>query len=206
MNVLILGASGRVGRKLVQYALKDGYDVKAFVRNPEKLHAFHEKLTIFQGDARSREDIFNAIKNVDAVISTLSTDKTTTLTDSIPLVIEAMKQENISRIITVGTAGILNSRTNPELLRYQSSESKRKLTRAAEEHEKVFRLLEQSQLDWTIVCPTYLPDGDYTGTYRVEQNRLPEAGKEISVADTAEFTYHQLNSDKFLRTRVGICY
>jgi uncharacterized protein len=206
MNILILGASGRVGSKIVQYALNDGHHVKAFVRNPEKLHAFHEKLTIFQGDARSREDIFNVIKDVDVVISTLSTDRTTTLTDSIPLVVEAMNYENISRIITIGTAGILNSRTTPELLRYQSNESKRKLTRAAQEHEKVFRMLEQSQLDWTIVCPTYLPDGEYTGTYRVEQNKLPEVGNKISVADTAEFTYQQLYSDKFLRTRVGICY
>ena len=71
------------------------------------------------------------------------------------LIIKAMENEGIQRIITIGTAGILQSRTTPTVIRYQSSESKRKLTRAAEEHHKVYDMLKQSTLDWTIVCPTY---------------------------------------------------
>jgi putative NADH-flavin reductase len=117
-----------------------------------------------------------------------------------------MNQEGIRRIITVGTAGILQSRTSPELLRYQSSESKRKLTRAAEEHHKAFTLLEQSPLDWTIVCPTYLPDGELVGSYRVEADFLPENGAEISVPDTAAFTYSLISSRDYVRSRVGIAY
>ena len=45
---------------------------------------------------------------------------------------------------------------------------------------------EQSKLEWTIVCPTYLPDGERLGKYRTESNYLPEGGIEISVSDTAE--------------------
>lgn len=48
-----------------------------------------------------------------------------------PLIIEAMENGGIKRIITIGTAGILQSRTTPNSLRYQSSESKQKSTRAA---------------------------------------------------------------------------
>jgi len=59
--------------------------------------------------------------------------------------------------------GILNSRTESGKLRYQSNESKRKITRAAKEHHKVYELLESADLDWTTVCPTYLPDGEHTG-------------------------------------------
>lgn len=40
-----------------------------------------------------------------------------------------MSQQGIKRIITVGTAGILQSRTDENLLRYQSNESKRRTTR-----------------------------------------------------------------------------
>lgn len=117
-----------------------------------------------------------------------------------------MYGEGIERIITVGTAGVLQSEISPELLRYQSSESKRRSTRAAEEHEQAYRLLERSTLKWTIVCPTALRDGERLGIYRVRQDILPEGGTEISVADTAELTYSQIEASDFIRARVGIAY
>jgi putative NADH-flavin reductase len=123
-----------------------------------------------------------------------------------PLIIKAMENEGIKRIITIGTAGILQSRTTPAVIRYQSSESKRKSTRAAEEHHKVYDMLKQSTLDWTIVCPTYLPDGEREGQYRIERNFLPEGGMKISVSDTAEFTYRQIESSDYVQSRVGIAY
>ncbi|KAF6618583.1 NAD(P)H-binding protein, partial [Paenibacillus sp. EKM208P] len=79
-------------------------------------------------------------------------------------------------------------------------------TRAAEEHRRVYELLRESALDWTIVCPTYLPDGARTGIYRVEKDFLPEGGSQINTADTADFTYRQCKSYEFVRTRVGIAY
>ncbi len=123
-----------------------------------------------------------------------------------PLIIEAMYNEGIQRIITVGTAGILQSEQSPNLLRYQSSESKRRSTRAAEEHHQVYHLLKQSTLSWTIVCPTALQNGEGLRNYRVRQNILPEGGMEISVQDTAEFTYSQIQAGNFMNSRVGIAY
>lgn len=117
-----------------------------------------------------------------------------------------MENEGVQRIITVGTAGILQSRVTPNLLRYQSTESKRKSTRAVEEHHKVYNRLKESALDWTIVCPTYLPDGERLGKYRIERNLLPEGGVKISVPDTAEFTFSQIKSNDYIKTRVGIAY
>ena len=37
MNVLILGASGGIGKWAVEYALQDGHHVTAYVRHPEKV-------------------------------------------------------------------------------------------------------------------------------------------------------------------------
>jgi uncharacterized protein len=67
-------------------------------------------------------------------------------------------------------------------------------------------MLKQSTLDWTIVCPTYLPDGEREGQYRIERNFLPEGGMKISVPDTAEFTYRQIESSDYVHSRVGIAY
>ncbi|HYK73617.1 MAG TPA: NAD(P)H-binding protein, partial [Pseudoneobacillus sp.] len=166
----------------------------------------NENLTIFQGNVLNKDDIVRAMHGIDVVISALNTDGTTTLSESMPHIIEAMENEGIKRIITIGTAGILQSRTTPNSLRYQSSESKQKSTRAAKEHHKVYDMLKQSTLEWTIVCPTYLPDGERKSKYRIDRNLLPEDGIEISVPDTAEFTFKQIKASEYIKSRVGIAY
>lgn len=206
MNVLILGATGRVGSQLVTAALHDRHHVTVLVRTPEKIQTNSENITILQGNVLSKNDILRAMDGIDVVISSLNTDDTTTLSGSMPLIIEAMENEGIQRIITIGTAGILQSRTTPTVLRYQSNESKRKSTRAAEEHHKVYDMLKQSTLEWTIVCPTYLPDGESVGEYRVERDFLPVDGVKISVSDTADFAYKQIESSHYIKSRVGIAY
>ncbi len=204
MKLAIFGATGRVGSEILNRALEDGHQVTALQRSP-KLDKHPNLETVF-GNVREGKDIERVITGADAVFSALGTDKTTTLTDALPFIIESMERHGIKRIITIGTAGILNSRLEDEKLRYQGGDSNRKMTFAAEEHEKAFRLLEQSNLEWTIVCPTYLPDGEAKGGYRVEKDFLPEGGKEISTGDTGEFAYRQLEESTFVRSRVGIAY
>lgn len=206
LNILVLGATGRVGSHIVSLALNDGHQVITLVRTPSKMIMANENLQVKQGNVLNKNDLISVMADVDVVISALNTDGTNTLTSSLPLILDAMASRNVKRIITVGTAGVLQSRLTPNLLRYQSSESKRKSTFAAQEHHNAFTLLAQSTMDWTIVCPTYLPDGRYTGKYRVERDFLPEGGSEISVADTAEFTYQQIQCSEYVNCRVGIAY
>lgn len=204
MNITIFGATGRVGSLVMQRALDEGHSVTAFVRDASRLKQQPTKQVI--GDVRVKEDVFQAIEGADLVVSALGTDKTTTLTEAIPSIIEAMKQFGVKRIVTVGTAGILQSRTDPSKVRYEAGDSNRKLTFAAEEHHRVYNQLKATNLDWTIVCPTYLPDGEATGKYRVEKDYLPVDGKMISVGDTAQFVYDELMNQKFNLSRVGIAY
>lgn len=206
MKILLLGASGRVGQKIAERTLADQHDVTLFVRTPEKLHLPADHLTIFRGDVLNENDLMEAMKEKELVISALNTDKNNTLSRSMPIIVKAMKQNQVSRIITIGTAGILNSRTEPDLYRFQSNESKRRKTTAAEDHLAAYQYLEKSDLDWTVVCPTYLPDGEAEGNYRVEKNILPKGGNRITVGDTADFAYSLIESKEFLKTRVGISY
>jgi putative NADH-flavin reductase len=205
MNILILGGTGRVGSQIATYALRDKHHVTVLVRNPEKID-INSNFTIIQGNVLNKDDIVSAIHGIDVVFSALSTDGTTTLSESMPFIIEAMEHEGIKRIITIGTAGILQSRTTPNTLRYQSSESRQKSTRASEDHHKVYDMLKQSTLEWTIVCPTYLPDEERVGSYRIDRDFLPEGGSKISVQDTAEFTLKQIKESDYIKSRVGIAY
>jgi putative NADH-flavin reductase len=203
MKIALLGATGRVGKGILTLMLENNINVRALVRNPEKLQP-HDCLTVLQGDARVASDMEAAIEDVDAVISALGTDQTTVLTDSMTHIISEMKKREITRIITVGTAGILISRVEPELLRYQSSESKRRSTVAAKEHHKVYDMLRVSSLDWTIVCPTYLPTGAATNAYIIERDMLPIGAVQSTTGDTALFVVNELFKKEHIGFRVGI--
>ena len=196
MKILLLGSTGRVGQSLLKMMLKDENDVTVLVRDRNKLKVSHPNLHILQGDVLHQE----------IVVSALNTDGAETISKSMPLIINSMKHYGVHRILTIGTAGILQSRTEPEKYRFQSNESKRKTTRAAEDHLKGYLHLKESDLNWTVICPTYLPDGEITGTYRVEKDILPADAVKISTGDTAHFTYHEIWAQKFLKCRVGIAY
>lgn len=206
MNISLLGATGRVGSIILENALGNNHFVHILVRDKSKVRSTHPNLKIVEGNALNEKALSEVITGSDAVISALNTDGTTTLSESMPMIIHQMKNNVILRIITIGTAGILQARSNPSLYRFQSVESKRKTTKDAEEHLKAYLQLKNSGLDWTVVCPTYLPIGERVGIYRYEKNFLPEDPSSISVYDTADFAFLQLENQQFIQSRVGLTY
>lgn len=121
----MLGATGRVGGYVLNYLMQDNQETTVLVRQPYKL-VKQKGLNIIQGNVLHKDHLECAFSfGVDVVISALSTDKSTTLSMSMPIILNEMKKHNIRRIITVGTSGVLQSRSEPDLLRYCSNESKR---------------------------------------------------------------------------------
>ena len=170
MKVCILGATGRVGSNIINLALKDSAEVTALARDLNRIEIQHERLRVIEGNVLNEEDIKKAIEGSDIVISALGTDQNRTLAKSMPQIIKQMEEAGVHKIITVGTAGILQARTNPNLYRFQSTESKRKTTTAAEDHLAAYKVLSNSNnLCWTVVCPTHLIDGEATEVYRTEK-------------------------------------
>lgn len=73
MRVLVLGAAGNVGRRLVGAGLRHGHDITAFVRDPSRLGGLIDKqeirrLTIHTGDALDPESVARAIDGQDAIV------------------------------------------------------------------------------------------------------------------------------------------
>jgi uncharacterized protein len=206
MNIALLGASGRVGSVILEKALKDGHNVQAVVRDVSKIKYNLENLSLIEGNVLEERNINDSLQNCDVVLSALGTDGNDILSKSMPLILKAMRRNDISRIITIGTAGILQSKSTSDLYRFQTNESKRKSTTAAEDHLKTYLMLKNSNLDWTVVCPTYLPVGDRIGVFRTEKELLPEGGKSISVFDTADYAYGLIHNEESYHSRIGICY
>ncbi|MDZ5713096.1 NAD(P)-dependent oxidoreductase [Jeotgalibacillus haloalkalitolerans] len=205
MNIALFGSTGRVGSVILERALEDGHHVQALVRDTG-LKSHHSNLTYITGDASVKEDVESTIKGADAVISALGTDKNDALTKSMIHILPAMRKHGLRRIITIGTAGILDSKREPDKFRFHSSESNRRLSTAAEDHCRAYLMLKEAGLDWTVVCPTYLPDGERIGKYRIEVNTLPDEPSSISMYDTGDFAYSLLLNNEHVRERVGITY
>jgi putative NADH-flavin reductase len=73
MKLLVFGASGGTGRRLVQQALDHGHVVTAFARDPTKVHVVHANLHVVRGDILEPDTIDSAVAGQDGVLSALGT-------------------------------------------------------------------------------------------------------------------------------------
>ena len=70
--VLVFGANGKLGTHVVNQALDMGYNVKAFVRTPEKYaRTKGQDIEVVKGDATNITDVKNAIVGVNVIVSCL---------------------------------------------------------------------------------------------------------------------------------------
>ncbi|MCQ1956496.1 NAD(P)H-binding protein [Arthrobacter sp. zg-Y826] len=65
MRILVTGATGRIGRRLVDELLQDGHEVIALTRNPQAA-AFRDGVSVTVGDLTDAGSLANAFEDVDA--------------------------------------------------------------------------------------------------------------------------------------------
>lgn len=207
MNILLFGATGHLGSRILEQALEGGHSITAFVRDPTKLgNAPH--LKIIQGDARDAETVAKAMPDHEAVISALGPSGMQNPPDVISVgtrnIVDGMTSAGLTRLISVAAAGILPM--DEHRLRRDAPGFPPFLRGISAEHLAVWQMLEATNLDWTLICPPNMPPGERAGTYRVRPNAFPEGGQHISLQDAAHFVMHELNQGAFIRERVGIAY
>src|SRR6267143_56980 len=69
MKLVVLGATGGTGLEIVRQAIERGHSVTAFVRSPERLKPFRDRITVKQGDLLNSTDLERVIQGHDAVLS-----------------------------------------------------------------------------------------------------------------------------------------
>lgn len=207
MNVLVIGATGRVGCRVVTRAVDVGHDVSVFVRDPGRIEADTDRLTVFEGDVRERESLVPAIRGQDAVVSALGSPPggdAEVLSRGIETIIDAMAETGVRRLVAIAAAGVLQA--DEGTLRLNAPDFPVFLQQVAGEHRRVYERLQRSELDWTLVCPPNMPDGELTGEFRTRINYLPADGREIATGDVAVFVCDTIERDDLVRKRVGIAY
>jgi putative NADH-flavin reductase len=207
MKVLILGATGATGLKLIERALTVGHQVTAYVRNPDKLENFKNKITIIHGELTEEQKLIESIAGHDAVLSVLGyrtfKEKSMFISKTMALTIKGMEQHKVSRILYLSSSGIggKDSMSNP-LVRFLLKLFG--LINPFKDHFQTEKLLKQSNLNWTITRPGRLTDGEALERYR-EQEELKGFIK-ISRADVAHFIIAALTNDKLFRKSIDLGY
>lgn len=170
MKIVVLGAAGRTGRLVVEQALTRGEEVVAYVRNPQGIAA-NPRLEIVVGQLNDTLALKAAIHAADAVLICLGTRGKRMKKDvdlmqkSLPPIITAMKEANVSRLVLLSAYGVGDSARTAGLM---ARVIYRILVAAIyRDKERAEALLPGSGLKWTIVYPVALIDGPPTDAVEV---------------------------------------
>ena len=204
MKLLVIGAGGEMGEAVVEQALAKGHDVTAFVHSPKEYK--RTDVRVIAGDARDKATMLQAVQGQDAVLDTLGSHNpflTTTLeTDTARNVIDAMQQAGVRRLIVVSTIGEGDSEGNVHGY-YKYLFMSTILRGVMKDKAGMEEVVDSSSLDWIIVRPAGLSNGDPKGI-RIVEPGTGEKVRFITRADVAHFMLEQLTSDQYLHKAVGI--
>jgi putative NADH-flavin reductase len=208
MKLLIFGATGSIGRQLVQQALDQKHLVTAFVRDRAKLDIQHQNLEIVQGEVLDLAAVEQAVRDQDAVFCTLGSGQQRTGTirsEGTRQIIRAMEQVGVRRLICQTTLGVGESEENLNFF-WKYIMFGLFLRQVFADHVKQEDYVQQSHLDWTIVRPGAFVDGKRTGKYRHGFAGTDRVKLKISRADVADFMLKQLVDNSYLHQTPGISY
>jgi len=214
-KVAVIGATGFVGTQVVKELSDRGYEVEAVVRDASKVQQ-NEKVTAKSVDVNHIEELAEALKGNDAVISTFNAGWTNPnlyddfLNGSVNIE-KAVEQSGIKRFITVGGAGSLfidgkQLVDGPDF----PADIKPGATAARDYLNKI---KENNTLDWTFFSPAIEMHpgtaGVRTGSYRtaLENPVFDENGRSVlSVEDVAVALVDELEQNNHIRERFTAAY
>ncbi len=73
-KVVVYGATGNIGQRILAEALVRGHDVVAAVRNPAKVTEHSDRLTVVDTDPTDPAAVTGTVRGADAVIASLNGD------------------------------------------------------------------------------------------------------------------------------------
>ncbi|MGD0888760.1 MAG: NAD(P)H-binding protein [Acidobacteriaceae bacterium] len=212
MKIAIFGATGATGRLLTERCLAAGYQVAALVRRPAEF-AYTGRVRVVEGSAFDAEAVRLTVEGADVVLSALgaqSLSREDVLERAVPLIVDAMRQAGVRRIIVLGSAGALGDslKKQPAWRRWfvQKIVYNTFLKWAVASQIDQWKVLSASGLDFTMVMPPMLTNGAGRGTFRVDGEALPRNGARISREDVADFMMAQIEGKDWAGKGVYIAW
>jgi putative NADH-flavin reductase len=213
-RILLYGATGRTGSHVLTQALGRGYDVTALVRDPMMVAVNTEKLKVIGGLTTHIEDVRKAMEGCDIVISTLGglhqseilklgkIDPPHILEQSIRHTITCMDEKGIKRIVVQTALGAGDSYEHvPWIMRTLIKYTHFKIV--YDDHNMQEQLLQESDLDWIIVRPVGLNNGEDNKKLNITLDGAPPKFQ-ISRKLVARFMLDCAESDVYLHKAPAI--
>ncbi|VVC84653.1 NAD(P)H-binding protein [Sideroxydans sp. CL21] len=210
MRILLLGATGRTGRHVLEYALSQGIEVAALVRRAAAITVHSDKLTVVEGSPMNADDVRKAIAGCDAVVSALNNNRTSDnpwarrlspslfMTQSIRTCLAAMKEMDMRRIVVLSSVGVNDSFDDAVfVMRWLIRNTNLQYT--FQDHDAQESELRRSGMDWTAVRAALLNNGKRLKTLVESYYNEPKPALTISRLHTARFLIDCLNDPATFR-------
>ena len=206
MKLVVLGATGGTGLEIIRQAIEHGHAVTAFVRSPQRLELYQDRVVVRQGDLLNRGQLKQAIEGHDAVVSgfgprwPISKNEANLLQRFAAALTGAMLDAGVSRVVVESVAFLFKDSFLPPVYLLGRLFFPGVVTDAS----AMERIFAESELDWTMVRPPELTNKPSTGKYRVREGHLPRFGLTISRADVADFMLKAVENHLASHKIVGV--
>ncbi|MFC6323525.1 NAD(P)-dependent oxidoreductase [Companilactobacillus baiquanensis] len=206
MKILIIGATGPTGRKTIESALDLGDTVTAFARHTESLNDIKDKINIISGDAILTSDLEKAMIGQDAVISTLgrggSMQSHNLFTRAAVSIVNSCNHTQVPRLIWLSSFGV--GETYKDATATQKIVYKTFLRNIYANKKASERIIHASKLNWTVVYPSTLTNGQAKGKYNIDEHIKMHGLPSISREDVADFLCAAAHDNKWIRRNAVI--
>jgi uncharacterized protein YbjT (DUF2867 family) len=213
MKILLLGATGRTGKLVIEEAIKRGHKISAIAREPEKLKDY--QIDITQGTPYDFKTVEKTLSGCEAVINTLNISRKSDnpwaglisprdlISISATNAVSAMKKAGIKRFIALSTIGAGSSwKTAPSILRFIVSISNLKY--AFWDHGKQEEILKNSPIEYTICrAPMLSTEINTKGAVAVKEGENPPK-MVLSRNSAAEFFIKIIENREHIREIVNL--
>jgi putative NADH-flavin reductase len=199
MRVAVLGATGRTGRAVVDELLRRSHEVVALVREPQTAGLPPGVATVV-GDARDPSAVAALVDGAQSVVSALGPRrKDATLHREVAhLLVAAMRGAGVRRFVGISGAGIDVPGDAKSLRdRVVSALIQRVGGQAVQDKALEHQVWAASGLDWTLVRPPRLLEGDATGQVEHAASRSPRTTR-IRRTDLARFVVDCLEQELYV--------
>ncbi len=209
MKVVLFGASGTIGSRILDELVRRGHIVTAVARHPERIKPA-EHVTVLPGDVTDPAGVAALAKGSDAVISAYSPPRTDPgkIADVGRALIAGLDKAGVRRLIVVGGAGSLEVAPGIQLVDTPTFPDAWMAIALA--HRNVLPILKQADLDWTYFSPAaFIEPGERTGQFRLGGTRLvvnEQGESRISVEDYAVALVDELENPRHIRQQFTAAY
>lgn len=213
MDIVLFGASGMIGSRVLRELVSRGHRVKAVARNTSRVAA-HPGVTVAQCDMSDAGQVAATVAGTDAVVSAYSPGQGTEkqLLPAMESLVAGVKRAGVKRLLIVGGAASLHVAPGVTLL--ESGHLPAQFQAIAEAHADVLAWLLASdavaELEWTNFSPAgFIEPGERTGKFRLGRNDLivdAQGQSRISAEDYAIALVDELEKPQHVRERFTVGY